>query len=141
MESHVVLRKLTKKSVIDFGRHNGYKVNDLIRTGKTQYLIWMYFNCSNLSFVDELLDELNIKKEWRIVKPGTDKEMFKKRSEYYRSLLPQEELDKMSYKRNKKHVKASKSDLMALKAREKLLFSPKALKARNHGHDYGYRNL
>lgn len=35
---------------------------------------WIYFNIKNINFIDEILDKINIYKQYRIDKPGKDKE-------------------------------------------------------------------
>lgn len=78
MSDVVLLRKLTRKSVMNFGKYFDLTVQQCIDTKKKQYLIWVYFNMSNISFVDELLDELKIPMEYRFDKPNKNPELGKK---------------------------------------------------------------
>ena len=80
MEGHILLKKLTKKSVIQAGKNKGLTVGDLLQIRKID-LIYSYFNYGALTFTDEILDELHIYNEDRIQKPGKDPEKFKKYSD------------------------------------------------------------
>ena len=78
--SIVLLRTLTKKSIIQGGKHQGLQVADLLLRSKIS-LIYSYFNYSGISFTSDVLDELYISQEDRIAKPGKDPEKFKKYEE------------------------------------------------------------
>lgn len=66
----VTLRKLTRKSIIGFGKHSDMSVGQLIDFQKTPYLRWVYFNMSNIDFMPEILDEIHVPDEYRIANPG-----------------------------------------------------------------------
>ena len=68
----MVLRKLALKSIFNFGRFYDYTVSQALSLNKHRYLIWVYYNCSHISFLDEILDILDITEERRIEKPGKD---------------------------------------------------------------------
>lgn len=74
----MVLRKLTRKSLLKFGKYAEYRVGDLLKLCRHDYLRWVYYNSSNINFFDDILDELNITKEFIIVKPGKNSELHKK---------------------------------------------------------------
>ena len=67
----VLLRKLTHKSVLWFGKHEGLRVQQLIDLQHQTYLRWVYYNCNGISFVEEILEKLKIAEDKRISKPGT----------------------------------------------------------------------
>ena len=72
------LRKLSYKSIFDFGKHTHKSVGQVMELHKT-YLTWIYYNCSNISFVDEILDDiLSVSGEQlqRIEKPGIKPELY-----------------------------------------------------------------
>jgi hypothetical protein len=69
-------RKLSHKSFIGFGYNKDRKVEEMIRIGKGLELCSMYFKCSHISFLPEILKDLKIDPEWEIKKPGTDIEKF-----------------------------------------------------------------
>jgi hypothetical protein len=82
----VSLRKLAYKSVLNFGKHADRSINQIIQLDKGySYLIWMYYNCDRISFIDEILD-IVIPVEHRIEKPSKDPEKGKiVMMEYYRN--------------------------------------------------------
>ena len=69
----VLLRKLTRKSTLNFGKYADYTVDQVLTKNPIDginYLVWVYYNSSNISFVDEILLQLGITEENRIEKPG-----------------------------------------------------------------------
>jgi len=70
------LRKLTKKSTLKFGKWADLTIENLLKMEK-QYLRWVYYNSSNIDFMDDVLDELGITTEFKIQKPGKDTELGK----------------------------------------------------------------
>jgi hypothetical protein len=71
------LRTLTEKSILGFGRHADLKVGDILKTFKFRYLRFVYYNCSMISFTDDILDKIYITPEYRIDKPGKNPDMCK----------------------------------------------------------------
>ena len=123
------LRTLTEKSKIGFGVHADLKVGDLINIKKKWYLRWLYFNFSAISFVDEVLDKILITLEYRIEKPGTDRELGKKLS---KELILKYGLDEKAFKKKTKEEK--KARLLRYYVRDKTLYTRKNLQYVNHGH-------
>ena len=76
-----LLRTLTLKSILKFGKHADIPIWKLIEggTGKA-YLSWVYYNCSMINFNEEVLILLRIRSEKRINKPGINKEIFNERT-------------------------------------------------------------
>jgi hypothetical protein len=68
------LRKLTKKSIINFGKYKGQTVEEILRLGKRSYLRYLYYNLEGITFIDEILDEIAIYEDRRIPKPGKNPE-------------------------------------------------------------------
>ncbi len=73
-----LLRTLTYKSKLGFGKYPDLTVEGILKKKQIHYLIWLYYNCSMVSFTDEILIELGIFKRIRIEKPGKDKELYLK---------------------------------------------------------------
>jgi len=67
-----------------FGKHADCTVDQLLNLQKTLYLRWVYYNCSMISFQDEILRALGIKDEWVINKPGTDPELYEELNTFKR---------------------------------------------------------
>lgn len=72
------LRVLTKKSKLGFGAHKDLTVEFILENKKRIYLISPYFKLTSISYTEEVLNELGITEEYRITKPGSDKEMYHK---------------------------------------------------------------
>lgn len=70
------LRVLTKKSIVPQGKHEGCKVGDLLNAKRYNHIAWVYYCCSKISYQDEILEEVGIREDMRIKKPGKDLEMF-----------------------------------------------------------------
>lgn len=146
MEGRILLKTLTKKSIIQNGKNKGLTVSDLLRLKKID-LIYSYYHYDVLTFTDEILDELGIKPEDKIEKPGKAPEKFK----YYadrnifiaakiaakRSLGSSDDEKINSIARIIKQRSAKKkfnAKYKRLIEKEKLSFSKSALMRKNHGH-------
>lgn len=73
MSDVTLLRTLTRKSTLKFGKFHDLTVQNVLdyQNMKGRSLLrFYYFNSSKISFVDEVLDELNVPPELRIAKPG-----------------------------------------------------------------------
>ena len=76
--SRVLLRTLTRKSKLGFGKHKNTTVQDLFDRKKLLELISPYYKLTTINYAEDILDELEISPEWRIEKPGSDKELYYK---------------------------------------------------------------
>ncbi len=71
-----LLRTLTEKSTLKFGKYADFPIWKLLESGSGRsYLSWVYYNSSNISFIDDVLLKLNIRQNERINKPGINKEL------------------------------------------------------------------
>ena len=73
MSDVTLLRTLTRKSTLKFGKFHDLTVQNVLDSQNMNgrsLLRFYYFNSSKISFIDDLLDELNIPPELRIPKPG-----------------------------------------------------------------------
>lgn len=75
--SCIRLRTLARKSVLDFGQFEGRTVQQMLDLKHYRILRWYYYNCSMISFLPDILDEIGITEEWRIDKPAKDPEKGK----------------------------------------------------------------
>lgn len=66
----VLLRTLTKKSKIGFGKYRDRTVGDLIERRKHKHLINIYYKLDSINFTEEVLKELLIKDDYIINKPS-----------------------------------------------------------------------
>jgi hypothetical protein len=112
----VILRKLARKSTLNFGKYADYTVEQVLTQNTIdgmRYLTWVYYNSSNISFIDDILVQLGIIEENRINKPGKvlDKKTF---YEYVRICKKNKE------KHNISHIKNYLGNLQMIKKRKKL---------------------
>ena len=66
--SSILLRKLTRKSTLNFGKFKDYTVEHLFGMKKQIELTSIYFKLSTITFTDDILNELVIDEEYRIEK-------------------------------------------------------------------------
>lgn len=128
-EDAVLFRKMTPKSVFNFGRFKGHTVDDLLRIGNVTYLREIYFNIEGITFTDDILEAIGIYNEWddfRIEKPGKDRELGQKVNDLKltrSSPLRQKQMQKRKVGKLVQHLKTDKST-----------FSRKNLQRWNQGH-------
>ncbi|MBQ4009143.1 MAG: hypothetical protein II604_00395 [Bacteroidales bacterium] len=129
---------------MDFGQYQGRTVQQCIDLGNTRYLRWIYYNCSKISFMPDILDEIGVTEEWRIEKAGKDPEKGKmlddeKDKNHNNHLKRLSETDKMeAIKQSSKYSarlrKQSNRKLMQFERQDTKYFSKGAMQRRNHGH-------
>lgn len=143
--SVIRLRTMTKKSPIQGGKNEGFLVGDIMKKCKLD-LIYMYYHYDLLSFCDEILDELHIKAEDRIAKPGKAPELY----EYYRNrnikaaemtrakLMVRKDDPKAGLKIatciNSKKKRVMRAKLIEQRKQSAFQSSKSYLQAMNHGH-------
>ena len=68
----VNLRKLTRKSRLGFGYRDikHITIQDILIMNKHKELIKIYFGLGKINFTDDILEELGIREDMRIEKPG-----------------------------------------------------------------------
>lgn len=69
-------RKLTFKSILGFGNNRDYTVEKVIKYGRSADLCKIYYTMSHITFFDDVLLELGLTAEWRIDKPGTNRDKY-----------------------------------------------------------------
>lgn len=76
--STVLLRTLTRKSTIGFGKFNTWTVGDLIDIKQNKFhLAGIYFKLARVTFTPEVLAEIGITGDDIITKPGKAPEKYK----------------------------------------------------------------
>jgi len=125
-----LLRKLTEKSKFGFGKYNNLAVREVLNLQHPQYIRWCYFNLDKISFIEDILNEVKIPKEYRIEKPGKNPELGKK--------LDEEVWNNMwgltRHINEKVRRKERKRNLCRYNARDSLKYSKGAMQRINHGH-------
>ena len=74
------LRTLTRKSKLGFGKYKDLTVQKILDMKMPLVLISPYYKLTSINYMDDILIELKITKEYRIEKPSANKD------EYYRFL-------------------------------------------------------
>ena len=67
-----LLRTLAWKSIMGFGKYYDLSVLEVYNLQHTRYLRWCYYNCSMISFNNEILKAIHIQDHCMIDKPGID---------------------------------------------------------------------
>ena len=70
MSESILLRTLTGKSVMWFGKYEGLKVQQIIDLHYKDYLRWLYYNVAGITFTKDVLIAITINGERTILKPG-----------------------------------------------------------------------
>jgi hypothetical protein len=74
--SIVLLRTLTRKSLIGFGAYRDLTVQNLLDMARHKELLSIYYNFRNIDFNQDLIDELKIDKVYRIDKKQVQEERY-----------------------------------------------------------------
>ena len=124
------LRTLTEKSIIGFGQYADLRVKDLISMNRTRDIRWIYYNCSMISFMPDILRWARIEECDEIEKPGVDRELYKSVNEYIEGFQAEYQREGAA-KRAEKRIGRSK---MTKRNIDKRYFSKGSMQSRNHGH-------
>ena len=140
------LRKLSRLSVLKFGKYYDITIQNLINYRNVKaytYLTWVYYALAQISFLDDILDELGILPENRIDKPG--KITNKKELDKYTYLAVQERLrldEELGTDRTLTKLMNAKLSISETKRRLKqseifdnTLYSKQNMKKKNTGKD------
>lgn len=127
----ILKRILTRKSIIGYGSMDvrDLSVQMLLDLGNHNFLINSYYNLDKIDFIDDVLNELGITAEWRIVKPSKD---YDKRIEFYKQrLVKMSDDDRLKYFQSKKTQ--LKSNYTKSNFRSFNNFSADSLRLKNQG--------
>lgn len=124
------LRTLAWKSILGFGKYHDLSVQEIYNLHNTRYLRWCYFNCSMISFNDEILEKLKIYDDYKIDKPGKDPELHEKLNSLIKSYMKREYILGASQKKKvMRKIRKAKVDSYSFKVQTK-----NTLKNKNQGH-------
>ena len=130
MSEVTLLRTLTEKSVLKFGKYADVPISNIIALGHNRYLRWIYYNMSNISFMPDVLEKIGVKPEHIINKPGKDEDLY--------NLLNEEKDSKMSgimkYRFQKCQKIQQKRKSRNFLRTDRVIFSKANLARKNHGH-------
>lgn len=71
----MALRKLTRKSTLSFGKY-GFDTVEKILNDDPQYIVWVYYNKPEVTFFDDILEEVGLVGRFVIDKPSSDPDKF-----------------------------------------------------------------
>lgn len=124
----VLLRRLTKKSRLQFGKYAGATIGSILNV-EPMYLGWLYYNASNIDFDAEVKEALHL---IDIPKPGTSPDKEREWRRAYSATFTEEEQEHGRFvkaARRKAYYKARLAD-----AKRATTFTKGQLQAINHGH-------
>lgn len=145
MSDVTLLRTLTRKSTLKFGKFHDLTVQNVLDSQNMKgrsLLRFYYFNSSKISFIDDLLDELNIPPELRIPKPGNvtpdewrviNRNIHVIESEKYHA-LPEIERKRVSGLEKKERKQVSKHNEIILNKYDRGVHSKSELMNNNRNH-------
>ena len=126
----VLLRTLTPKSMIMFGKFKDLTVQELLNMQKIRYLRWMYFFNSKINFTPEVLELLSITEVYIINKPGIDEEKYDALNEYQLSKICG--LNKLKHEKHMRKIKRLTTERKAYNLDTNVMTKRK-LQNYNHG--------
>ena len=77
-----LLRILTEKSIMKFGKYAESSVQQIIDSKNIHYLRYIYYNIEGISFSIDVLNKINIYPKFRIDKPGKNPDLFDEYCKY-----------------------------------------------------------
>jgi hypothetical protein len=134
MSDVVLLRKLSRKSTLKFGKYSEFTVQDVINLTKHKYLRWIYFNCSNINFMDDILHEINITEKFRIDKPSKNPELYNELNQHIFDNISDEFLPKYLAKNKLIADKNIKSKAIRGLKKDRINYTKSAMQRLNQGH-------
>jgi len=127
-----LLRKLTEKSKLKFGKYQDLTVGEVLNLQHPNYIRWAYYNCDMISFMDDVLEKVRIPEEYRITKPGKNPELGEELNDKIWGRM--HGLSK--HINSKKRLKERKASLVGYCKREGLQYSKVSLQGSNHGKSF-----
>lgn len=131
MENKILLRKLSKKSIIS-GLDGGYMENQPVSVLLNSFpkkLAFIYFRFEKISFTDDILEELGIKGKYEIPKPSSNRErQIDYFMDMYRALSDEERMGKANKKARRKRVDSQNKSFASDKN-----FTPNQMRIKNQG--------
>ena len=145
MADVVLLRTLTRKSTMKFGKYYDLTVQMILDSQGVRglsWLCWVYYNADMINFMPDILEELGVYDDLRISKHGKvlikeDRKRLEKKAMCNRideeGGLSGDEKSKLAGFRRKVSYSQDKIKKRKENSIDKLLFSKNNLAKRNHG--------
>lgn len=132
----ILLKKLTLKSKLDFGKFENQSIERIFEIDE-KYLVYLYYCYEKITFIDDVLDLLEIPLNLRIQKPGINlenkKEFFKRRIDDKVKNMSIDETNSFRLTRYHNRKKEEKVKLNIVLNKDKRRFSKNVLKLKNQG--------
>jgi hypothetical protein len=128
-EDAILLRTMTLKSKLGFGKYINETVQKIIELHKIDYLRELYYKYEKITFTDEVLRLIGIlsdKFDYRIEKPGTNPELYIKIFKNYSSEYIPKNIKKID-------LKLTSLSRMKKFHSNKVRFSKSVMQAKNQG--------
>ena len=126
MGQHTLLRTMTRKSLMKFGEYYEYTVDQLLQLKLHSYLRWVYYNCEQINFTIDILEEIHID-EMQIDKPGKDIKTYEAVHSFFSHFVSFKTKSHLM----KKNRQIAKANLISI---NKMKYSTKSyMQGRNHG--------
>lgn len=130
MSDITLLRKLTEKSTLKFGKYHDIPIYNLLDLNRNTYLRWVYYNSSNITFMDNILFKIGIRENEFIEKPGKNPKLYLEVTERIRM--------NMSYKSISRLNKIKRISIEKIirqeNKKDNTINSKSNLMKKNHGH-------
>lgn len=141
--SVLLLRTLTRKSILGFGVHKDLSVQNMIDMCKVYELLSIYYTCRNIDFNQDLKDEFCIFGEREIDKKKPSESRYIENGNLYARLCMRDMIDMKDEETRQKEIGIRRKFAFEKKRRRKnrerilkgTVFSKGAMQARNHGHN------
>jgi hypothetical protein len=133
MSDVVLLRKLTRKSILKFGQHSDLTVQEIINLNRKKYLRWVYFNCSNIDFMEDVLDEIKVLPDFRISKPSKKPELHYELNDFIFDSLDDDFKEKVLTRKNEISKKAIKGKAISKMKQHQNKYKKDYLRRKNQG--------
>lgn len=127
------LRKLTRKSFLNFGKYADWTVQNIIDKEKKGYLRWVYYNCSKIDFSEDVLQEIFKYDFIRLNKPDKKPEYLDAYNEKIKENTSEIGLKIIQRKTDHRFNKEQKAKLCQSTRRERIYYSKASMQRRNQG--------
>jgi len=124
------LRIMTRKSIIGFGKFADMRIGDILKV-EPKWLIWAYGKYENITFTDDILEELCCR---TIEKPGKDENIVREWLAAKLDEMTPDERKLFWIKHSRGEKKSRIAKAIAANFNEGKLHNRGYLQAANHGH-------
>jgi hypothetical protein len=126
----VLLRTLTEKSKLGFGKYADLPIWKIIDMGEKRYLRFTYYTLSNINYTEDVLRKIDVVEQDEIFKPGKNKAKLKEVDKKIWDSLSDEE--RLSLYQKSKSI--SKNKWVKSSVSDRRHYSAKSNQLRNQGH-------